>query len=177
MFSWSSKFRPVIHQRRCSIDKSNFRWSLVPFIYWMRLFGIELDQSTIKKRSFLARLSIGFFGIVIIVINMVCNFLWFSWNLDDYQKVIDQESEKSKERRKRQLILHLAPTIILISKIFLGSGVHLIFYILVLLTRRWKDLWSSFQHLQNQSYFRSNKKFYRQCRRHCYIGLILLLLV
>ena len=150
-------------------NKADFRWSLAPIIYLMRALGIEMDTS-----SWFSRLGIGLLGLPVFLCNFIVNVIWIAWNFEEFLGNIEKESIKSEQERKNELIYHLAPSIRCVADAILQTSVPLIFNILMY-TPKWKNLWLCLDKIQKE--FQLDETFHRQCRRQCYIGLALLLLV
>ena len=151
-----------------------FDWSLKPFTSLMKLLlGLNVDA---VQQSLSVRLTIpaiGFFVIIChLVINGPCGVYSSTVSSADW-KVYDSAFTFVSANPKAMAAL--VGDICRIAFFLVTPVIHIVLMAHVLLTNHWKDLWLTLKKIQNK--MNLDKDFYRKCRCHCFIALVLLLLV
>ena len=164
------------HQNKEKIKSPNFDWSLKPLIVCMKfVLGLNLGSQTSRFARFLVPL----FGFFIILCNLVFNgpcsvtrafmkkmtFMSADYYNSSYTLV------KSEPYAMLELVSNSCTLLFFMSTPLIHFG----FMAKVLLTQNWTKLWSLLLEIQRK--MKLDPKFHRQCRRHCYGALALLVFV
>lgn len=142
-----------------------FEWSFKPIILLLDLFGIQLRVSSFRRSS-IVRGTLISIGILMLLTNILINHVSFVYI---FTKNLAGRSSKPKGTAA------FLNTVFGISvKVILSMGIHLVFMIYSF-TSTWKDLWDLLLEIQKE--MKLPASFYKDCRKHCYFLLLLLILV
>ena len=160
-----------------------FQWSLKPLFVLANLIGLPLNGFTRNKRR--RRFSIIFKLIIPI---SCCFVLMGNLVINGPQKLFSFDALKEKLRGRGHFespfgYFKANPQglIILVKDVMLKwffaavPLVHLVFFVTVLFTRKWKDVWTALDDIQKK--MNLNEEFHRKCRKHCLLVILVLILV
>lgn len=155
-------------------QKRNFVWSFKFPLIWMRLLlGVELNSQLFNKNTRGCRIcylvGIFSFGFVLLVTSIGVNM--FSL-IDLINSVVDPPPELLMLSQANLFIIAITG----INDTIFNVVIHLIFFSFVVLSRKWKSLWSVLLKIQFQSP-KFDCGFYVRCRKFALAGMILIFVV
>lgn len=157
---------------------NNFAWSLKPLTWLMVLFGIRLDCLT-HIRQF-SKFTIQFFGLLLMLINLIDTVMQLSFYADFFQKKITDEVRMFKRLFRtsagdsfaRKVTVEMFTKIVHRLVVF---ALPAMFINHLYRTGKWRKLWLTLYKTMDELDLSSG--FYRKCRNHCYFAIVLLLMV
>ena len=157
--------------------RNTFDWSLKPLTLWMR-FNLGCNLNVSKRTNNAVRFTVPLLGFFYFFFNLVvngpCGLFSESAKFDETKKNRIENQFGINLMTKREIVL-LFSDVIKFSTFLSVSLIHLIFMSNVFLTSCWNDFWSILQRIQRK--MKLDEEFHRKVRRHCLVGILLLILV
>ena len=154
---------------------NNFSWSLKPLVVFMK-FVLGLNLNCNHRNSFHVRFLVPGLGFFIILCNFFvngpCNF---NTNIIDPYEAKKYDSAFTYVAEEPNSLVKLVGYTVNLMFLLAAPIIHITFMANVLFTQNWTDLWAILDKIQRK--MKLNEEFHQKCRRHCFVGLFLLLLV
>lgn len=157
----------------------SFAWSLKPIFYLIIVIaGLKLDASSFN--SVPARRFICALGFLLVLSNILVNGFLATYNLHhaigSMLEDLNDTRRTATETVDVECRLQMAQGANYYYRyLLLILGVPIIFTFHLIMTDKWKNLWSNLQAIQLE--MKLSKEFYGKCRKRCYLGLLLFCLV
>lgn len=158
-----------------SHDIRNLQWSLKPIITLMKIVGIRIVFY--NSSSVFGRLEVKSVFLIIFSL-MIGEHLWFFKEQINFLKknsFILEEGANATAKERQETLLHNSYILIWSALWMMLCCLPYLVLFLSTLSKKWKNLWLGL--LKIEKNFLLRFIFYRQVRKHCYIGLLILLLV
>lgn len=164
-----------------------FRWSLLPLVIFMKVFGMKLDDHSEEKRLPIKKIISclnQIVGFAILVSNLYINFMSMKHDLQIKSELFINEDRikfnlfglqdgEIEMHAKFSFFYIEGPLFEHFVQVALVSGNHFFFFLALLLTDKWYNVYCLLIEIQQK--LRLNNDFHRECRNRCLQAICLVI--